>query len=73
MAEVLPPQSVAGEEASSAWTGWGAADGVAATAAAARTSRESAGAGGGGGTGPVGVGVEAAKADTYGEIARRPR
>ena len=58
MEEVLPPQSVAGEEASSVLTGWGATTGVAATAAAARTARESARARGGGGTGPAEVGVE---------------
>ena len=41
---MLPPQSVASEEASSVWM--------------ARTSREAAGARGGGGTGPAGVGAE---------------
>ena len=60
MEEVLPPQSVAGEEASSVWTWCGADRGVAATAAATRTSRESAGAGGRRGTSPAGVGVEMA-------------
>ena len=46
--EVVPPQSVAGEESSSAWTGRGAIGGVADAAAAANTSKGSAGADGGG-------------------------
>ena len=53
--EVLPPQSVAGEKASSVWASGGTAGGVAATTAADRTAREPVGAGGGGGTGPAGV------------------
>ena len=57
MEEVLPPQSVAGEETSSVWAGGGTREGVPATTPAARTAREPAGAGGGGGTGPAGVGV----------------
>ena len=49
MEEVLPPQSVAGEEVSSVWAGWGAVGGVGATAAAARTARGLEVGGGGGG------------------------
>ena len=41
---VVPPQSVAGEESFSAWTGWGAAGGVADAVTAANTSKGSAGA-----------------------------
>ena len=45
---VVPPQSVAGEESSSAWTGRGAAGGVDDAAAVANTSKGFAGADGGG-------------------------
>ena len=53
---MVPPQSVAGEESSSAWTGLGAAGGVADAAAAAKTFKGSTGVGSGGAD-PAGGGV----------------